>query len=172
MKRHFSLFALLILSSSLIFSSCKKEVVGPQGPKGDTGNANIRVINFGTRTFFGSQNYTIPNVSKEEMDKSILLVYYNPSNESETSWYPAPGLGSTGSYDVRYAVYKVESNSPDYSLLVRLHDPNTGGNYNNEVTFSKLKVVLAPATSINNVDMPTVDLNDYQSVKEFYNIEE
>ncbi len=160
----------------MLIASCKKEVEGPQGPKGDTGNANVMVFNYGTRTFSsGFVSYTIPNISQEVMDKSLVLVYYNPSVESASSWYAIPGLASGGFYDTRYLVYKDEASSPDYKCDIRLINPATNGTYTGEVTFTKLKIVIAPASSSTNVLTPLrnePDYTSYSAVKAHYGLED
>ena len=74
---------------------------GPQGIQGPAGNANVTLYKYGTMTFTGSHQLIIPNVSRATMDNSILLAYYNPSNEAETTWYLMPGFGSQGIYNIR-----------------------------------------------------------------------
>lgn len=167
---------MLFAAVSLLFiTSCKKEVEGPQGPKGDTGNANVMAFNYSSRTFTGSTNYTIPNISQEVMDKSVVLAYYNPANETPTAWYPVPGLGSGSNYDTRFIVYKEEASSPDYIFALRLVNPSTNAAYASEVTFTKFKILIIPASSSTNVLMPLEhqpDYNDYHAVRAFYGLED
>lgn len=157
-------------------SGCKKETVeGPQGPKGDPGNANVKVFNYGSRTFSGSQSYIIPNISQETLDKSMVLAYYNPATESATSWYPVPGMGPSSAYDTRYFLNKEEGSSPDILYNIRLLNPTNGSPYTESVTYTKFRIFVVPASSSTNLESPmqgTPDLYDYYAVKSFYNIED
>jgi len=157
-EKFFLLFALFC--SACIIISCKK---GEQGPPG---NANVEVYNFGSQTIAGGVvNYTL-NISRGKVDSSLILVYYNPSTENETTWYPIPGIGSGSLYQTRYFIYQTSTTPSVYTLGVRLTKMD-GSIYSNAVTFTKLKVVITPASSIQNA---SVDQNNFYSVKQYLHL--
>lgn len=167
---------LFVLPVLIAFTACKKGDAGPQGP---AGNANVTVYNFGSRTFTGTTVYIIPGMTAAQADSSMLLIYYNPSSESATAWYPVPGLGSGGVYETRYFLYQSAPSPVQYSVSVRLMNPDGTGSYPNSVTFTKLRIFVIPASQvlpggrqIPGVPNIPVDINDYHAVCKYYGIEE
>jgi hypothetical protein len=116
---------------------------GPAGPQGVAGNADVVVYTFGERIFTDYVLYELPDVSMGTIDSSLVQVHYNAST---TAWYPMPGVGEGGDYDTRYFIYRPPSGIT--TLVVRLSDPATGAAYASPVRFTKLKVVIARASSI------------------------
>src|SRR5690606_26213043 len=51
---------------------------GPQGERGPMGNANVLLYEFGSHTFTNSLDLDL-SVSREIVDNSMILVYYNPA---------------------------------------------------------------------------------------------
>ena len=147
---------LLALCCTVFAIGCKK---GEQGP---AGNANVEIHNFGSQTITtGVINYTLKNISRGKIDSSLILVYYNPSIESETSWYPIPSIGSGNLYQTRY--FLTQSGN-DYSLGIRILKMDGVTAYTTSITFTKLKVVIAPASSIHS---SSINKGDYNSVKQY-----
>ena len=162
----------LLVSATLFMTACEKGEDGAQGP---TGNANVTVYNYPTQTTAsGSLNYTL-TISKEKLDSSLLLVYYNPSTEAASAWYPVPGLGASATYQTRYFIYQTATTpNSEYTLSVRLTQPASGSPYAGPVTFTKLKVVIAPASQVltgGRMAAP-YDVNDYYSVKNYFGLED
>lgn len=152
-------FLLFALSCSAFVIGCKK---GEQGPPG---NANVEVYNFGSQTISsGAVSYTL-NISRGKIDSSLILIYYNPSTENET-WYPIPGVGSGSLYQTRYFIYQTSTTPSVYTLSVRLLKMD-GSIYSTQTTFTKLKVVIAPASAIQNA---SVDKNDFYSIKQYLHL--
>lgn len=165
MKRCFSLLLAAAITMTA-FNSCEK------GDEGPMGNADVTVYNYGTQTSVGgSLNYTL-TISKERIDSSLVLVYYNPSTESPSAWYPVPGTGSSGAFDTRYFIYQTATTPlSQYTLAVRLMSPG-GTPYATPVTFTKLKLIIAPASTIlaGGRTAQPYDVNDYNSVKRYFNL--
>lgn len=162
-----------IVGTSLFLFSCSGDdgAVGPRGPAGADGTAYVKVFEFGSVTFTGSTNYSFEE-AQSVVDESMVLAYYNPSNEAATAWYPAPGLGSTGAYMVRTFWFQINPSPSTYSFGVRLLTPDGAGGYPNEVTFTKFKIVLAPASEIISLSLSGFDLNDYTAVKDHFGLED
>ncbi len=165
--------SLLVLALVMAVSSCKKGDTGPQGP---TGNANVTMYTFGSTTFTGSTILLLSNLSQSKMDSSMVLVYYNPVPEVETSWYPVPGLGSGGQYETRYFVYAAAAANTQ-QLNLRLVKPDgSGAPFPSSVTFRKIRVFVAPASSIlpggrtGRGNGP--DLTNYYDVLKYFNLPE
>lgn len=186
MKKHLALCALaaVLLSASI---SCKKGDTGPAGTNGTNGtngkdgqngkdgkngNANVIELVYGSRTFTGIQAYDFPaTVTPGMIDSSIIQVYYNPSTEVSTSWYFCPGLGSGGTYETRCFTYQSQvSPTVITSLSVRLMNPNGSGSYATAVTFTKLRVLIIPASSVTTLTGKGIDLKDYSAVRQAFQL--
>ncbi|MBO9703733.1 MAG: hypothetical protein J7604_26240 [Sporocytophaga sp.] len=153
-----------------MFTACsKKEDVSPSG------NDNVKVYIYGSKTFTGATEYAISDISQIMMDSSLVLAYYNPSSESPTTWYPVPGLGSGSLYETRGYVYKSVVTPNTYSYTVKLVDSwDNTTSYATPVTFTKFKVFIIPASTVVKVQRKgtSPDVSDYDAVKEYYNISE
>lgn len=156
-----------VLLSVLFFSSCKKGDTGPAGPMG---NANVKMFTFGEKAFTGAANYDMLGLTKGFIDSSLVLVYYTPSNEVQTSWYPCPGVGSGGLYETRYLLYQSSVNPEKWTVSLRTMKPDGSGPYTTSTTFTRARVIFAPASSIQAGRGTPLDLNDYNAVKIFYNL--
>lgn len=97
----------------------------------------------------------------------MILVYYNPVPEAATAWFQAPGLGSSGHYQVRYFIYQINSSPSSYRLGIRTLSSDGTTSYGVSLTFRKIKVVFAEASQILAAQASgQLDLSNYQSVKE------
>lgn len=117
---------------------------GPQGPKGDQGPGAI-AFELGPTTFTGAANLSLA-VSRELVDRSAISVYFNPSTETETAWYQAPGLGSGAQYAVRYFLNQSNTSPSTYNLGLRTMKPTSTESLPTPVTFTKVKVVFVPTS--------------------------
>lgn len=139
---------------------------GAKGDKGDPGNANVRLYEFGLHTFTGALDLDI-SVSRQVVDNSMILVYYNPVPEAVTAWFQAPGLGASGNYQTRYFIYQNTASPSVYRLGIRTLTVNGQSSYASPLTFRKIKVIFAEASQIFSLQASgQLDLADYQSVKE------
>lgn len=139
---------------------------GPQGPQGEDGNANVVLYEFGEQTFTNLLSLEL-SVSRETVDNSLVLVYYNPSNENSSAWYPVPGLGSNNSYQTRFYIYQTSIDPSVYTLAIRTLQPDGSGSYGAEVTFTKIRVIFAEATSV----IPgKINFDDYHAVKAYFGL--
>lgn len=158
------LIAALVLLTTIV--SCKKGDTGPAG------NANVIQYNFGSQTFTGVLNLTLSNISQGKIDSSMVLIYYNPSTETSTAWYPVPGLGSGGLYEMRYLIYQGTPSPSSYIISLRANKPDGSGTYASALTFTKIRVFIVPASSVlpGGRQAAPVDYSDYYAVKKYYNI--
>lgn len=160
MKKNLKTIAAIMLFVVVFcIGACKK---GEQGPQG---NADVTMFTFENKTFTHLLNLEIP-ISKGRVDSSLILVYYNPSIESVSSWYTAPGIGSGGTYNTRVNLYQ-EQGQNKYTLSIRTLTM-TGAPYASPVTFTKIKVIFAPASNITKLSNLNEIKKDYDlAVKEF-----
>lgn len=165
--RKFSGHLYAILLSILFFSACKKGDTGPQGP---TGNADVKMFTFGSQTFTGALGLKLLGLTQGYVDSSLVLVYYNPVPEAATAWYPCPGLGSGGSYETRYVIYRTSTTPEEWMVSIRAVKPDGSGPYPNALTFTKVRIIFAPASSIQTGRGTPLDLKDYNAVKNYYNL--
>lgn len=162
-------FCLVLFVSGALFA-CSK---GKEGPVGPEGNANVTMYTFENRTFTGSLNLTIDNLSKGKVDSSLVLVYYNPSTEDVTAWYSVPGIGSTSAYETRFFLFQSNPTPSTYTLGIRTLKLD-GSAYGNAVTFRKIRVIIAPASQIvsGRGISGGFDYSDYNAVKAYFNIKD
>jgi hypothetical protein len=166
--RRISSYLCIALFSILFFAACKKGDTGPQGPMG---NADVKMFTFGPQTFTGTLNLKLPaGLAQGYIDSSLVLVYYNPSTEVPTAWYACPGIGTTNAYETRYLLYKSSPSPEEWTLSIRLVKPDGSGAYASAVTFTKIRVVFAPASSIQTGRSMPIDLKDYNAVKNYFNL--
>ena len=166
------MFRTKLLSSlvvlTVVLSSCKGDVgpTGPSGQNGIDGNANVLLFNFGSQTTTtGSLSYLL-NVEQATVDSSLILVYYNPSNEASTAWYQSPGLGSVQAYETRWFIFQTSTGPSQYTLTIRLLLPDGSAAYTASTTFTKVKVILAPASQIIPLIVSgRLDLSNYGAVR-------
>ncbi|MDF2192238.1 hypothetical protein [Paraflavitalea sp. CAU 1676] len=170
---------LLVLFSISLVAGCKKGDTGPEGPAGPAGtkgNADVALYNFGQQTFTGSLNLLLSNLSQGKVDSSLILVYYNPSTEAATAWYPIPGSGPASTYETRFFVYQ-SSTSPVSAYTLGIRTTKADGTvYPTQVTWRKVRVIIAPASvvaaggrQIPGAGLP-IDVNDYAAVCRYFNI--
>ena len=179
-----SMVCLFLILLVIVMPACKKGDAGPSGPDGAqgpigpqgpagpagvSGNANITIYTYGSRTTTsGNIDYVITNISQGMIDSSLVLAYYNPSTEAPTAWYQCPGLGSIASYVTRYFIYQTSGN---YTMGVRILNPNGVGAYTSSVTFTKFRIILAPASVITPLSKnKMIDYSDYNAVKKALNL--
>ncbi len=118
----------------------------------------------------------LSGISQGMMDSSMVLIYYNPSTEVASSWYPIPGLGSGGLYDMRYLLYQSSTSPSIYTISLRAMQSNGSGSYASQLTFTKVRVFLVPASSVTVggrgvADSESVlDKEDYYSVCRYFNV--
>lgn len=99
---------------------------------------DVIVFDYGEMTLLGLQELIIPDISKETIDGSILLAFYNPSDEEETAWYQMPGISSSGLYNIRTSLYQRDSN---FLFVIKTMFPS-GVPYKDSVTFRGVKIYI------------------------------
>lgn len=177
---------LVLLFSTVLFNySCKKGdpgakgdtgpagaigATGPQGPSGVAGNANVTQYTYQSVTFTTNKDYVITNITQAKIDSSLILAYY--MTNGSTAWYPVGGIGPSGYYFTRYYVWPATPTS--FYFSVRLLT-TTNSEYTSAVTFTKFRIIIATASSILNLrrkGQVLPDVNDYESVRQYYNLPE
>jgi len=152
---------------------------GAQGPQGVAGNANVVTYNYSSQTFTGSKDYSLTNISRGRIDSSFILVYYNPSGEPETTWYPIPGLGPNANYETVYSIFQSTTNLNTYILRVKLMTTSgysyypyntTPTPYPYSVTFTKFKIVVVLSSSILPGGRTAFHWSDYNWTKSYLNL--
>jgi hypothetical protein len=164
---------ILVLSALLFSCSGKDGATGPAGKTGKDGNANVIVFQYGTATTTAGILTYVFNASQGLVDSCLVLGYANPSDQAATAWYPVPGLGSNGNYMTRSFHYQTVVSPSEYSYIVRLLTPSGSANYTTSTTFTRFKIILAPASEINEItSRGLLDLSDYNAVAEYLNLSE
>jgi hypothetical protein len=129
---------------------------GAQGPKGDKGDRGLEgaegpqgpgaiAFELGEKTFTTSVNYEL-QLDPSLVNESAISVSYNPSDQAESAWYPAPGLGSNGAYSVRTFLFESNPATSTYTLAIRLLNPAQTAAFATPVTFKKMKLILTPTS--------------------------
>jgi len=149
---------------------------GPQGPAGadgQDGNANIIMFEYGSQTSsFGSLHYVF-EASQGLIDSSLVLAYCQSTTPGSTTWYAIPGLGFDGLYMARSYWQQTNISPSEYTYRVRLRTTDGTAAYGTDVTFEKFRIFLAPASSITaGAKSGTLNIADYRSVQEYFNLPE
>lgn len=170
MKKFFPLSIMMYMT--ILCLSCKK---GDKGDLGPTGNADVTVYSFGSKSFSQAVDYELP-IPTGKLDSSLVLAYYNPSNEDASAWFSVPGTGSSNNYNTRSFFYAKNNSKTTTTFSVRLQQTNGSGPYNTSVTFRKFRIIVAPASNFVQVNSTgakkSVDYSDYHAVLKHYNLSE
>ncbi len=158
MSRITVLALLLVLAAALC--SCS----GSDGATGPAGNANVMMFNFPAQTSSGARLTYDFAASQAFVESSIILAYYNPSDQDTTCYYAVPGLGSNGAYMTRSWWYRTNPDPSTYTYFVNVKNPNGTGDYPTPVTFQKFKLIIVPASKITEMTTTVMDLSDYKAV--------
>lgn len=163
-----TLRVLAVLLCIIALAGCEGEK-GPTGPVGPKGNANVIIYDYGTRTttagFFSYQFDATAGL----IDSSLVLAYAKDADTPADLWYPVPGLGPNNWYMIRSFLDQLSSTAFTYE--VRLMTPVGSAAYTSEVTFSRFRIILAPASEI--VPLTAVgelDVKDYGAVSEHFGL--
>ena len=156
-----TIFSLLILTSSLIFSSCTKE--GPVGPAGKDGNANV-VSSTLTNVSWDEDgntwviNLTYPAITQEIINSGAVLVYIGGNNsytQLPFTIYSSDEYSTSFNYAVSVGSIQIECSDSDLIL------PQQPGNVN-------IKVVVI-ASSQKHLIQDT-DVSNYNEIKDALNL--
>ena len=164
MKQVFSVLSVTCVAFFTIFLSttnvsCKK---GDTGPKGDTGVANAIYSAWETVTFSGAVlqsgdtvavgTITAPNITKDVLDKAVIKVYANLGTAAAPVIVPIP--------------YTDFVNFIWVNLDIEVGKINLMSNVDGTAPYRYIIV----EGSVPSGRSATVDWNDYNAVKKFYNI--
>ncbi len=199
------LFTYGLMIFTLVFTSCSKDGdVGPIGPAGtagvdgiagtngsdgtegvdgtdgEDGNANIRIIEYSTKTFTSSTTYVMDNVSAADVDSHLILAYYGRTfNEiapnggilEKTQWLPVPGRGENDLFTTSSVIESSSfANNSDY--IVGLYNLD-GTQYAAARTFRMFKIFIAPPSSFSGKSSKSnLSKMSYKEVIAHFGIEE
>lgn len=136
---------------------------GPQGPQGIAGNANVTQYTFGAvnlATGFATLQVT---TTLDTMNRSTWFVYLHYA--ALDRWYIVPGYGPGGS-----TMYRVSFSHSNGKVSLFIDKVGTGE------SFAQARVVRVYANHVTTggrsaTELPSqVDFNDYNAVKEFYQL--
>lgn len=178
MKQVFSVLsiasvALLTIFLSATSTGCKK---GDDGAKGDTGTANVMFSKWQDVTFTPAKNsagdtvawtatMNAPKLTQSILDSGVVKVYLNAGTEADPAVFALP-------FTDYYALTGIENLNVYFSVgMINMYatgDAGTGLSSNGQKAF-QFRYVLIPG-GVSTGRSATVDLNNYQAVKSFYNI--
>ena len=151
---------------SVAFSSCTKEA----GPAGADGNANVKSFVFNApnlgATFWSD---TLKGVSYPSLENSLLLTYIK-DEDCINNWFSVPGIGCLNRYMVQVFTYPMLDTS-NTGLSMQLRDPDGSPYTGTAITFTKVRVIVAPANS-NWAGKKEMDYTNYSSACRYFNIAE
>ena len=143
----------------------------PTNLQGAAGNAEVRLYNFGPRTFIYNQEYIIP-LGSAITQNCLIYAYYNPSVSSGNNiWYlvPGPGPGSPSAYEVR-SFYSYGTSTYISVQLIN----SSGTALTTNVTWNGFKIIVIPVPAGNIIQLssakPNIDFNNYTEVAAYYNL--
>lgn len=130
---------------------------GAAGPKGDIGTANVIYSNWINVTFTGSGTtytgtITAPQITQTVLDKADIRVYWNESGRVLSLPYAQVLGGTTYSVHQRFYVGKIE--------LIASYAIST----------QQMRYVIIPGGVLAGGKRASVDLDDYEQVKRYFNL--
>ena len=172
MKSFKNILATAAIGLLILTASCTKQ--GPVGPagtngtngtNGSNGNANVKEFFYSNQGDFSALSKYL-QIKSSVFDSSLVLVYYDPSNGV---WYSCPGLGSGANYQTRFY-----TNGAVDSVLLSfgIYNPDGSAYTGTAVTVARLKVIVAPASSVFVGKTSPVDFNDYRATMKYFGLKE
>lgn len=144
---------------------------GPQGevgPQGSEGNANVKRYIFDGNDFFGGfdQILDFSDISVQEFEASVWLVYLVLEYEDGVDAYPVPGLGDSG--DSLYRVILSSFDPPPHSISILL-EAGPGESY--DATYV-LQIPSTTTMDMSSKSLPyalpqDLDTSDYNAVMNY-----
>ncbi|MCU0432067.1 MAG: hypothetical protein MUC87_01280 [Bacteroidia bacterium] len=158
---------LLILLPAIVLTQCTKE--GPPGPQGEPGTVNISTYLFTPTNWYVNSNSdwtaaaAIPEITADNIDNVAVMVYFKPVS----AWRALPytHVSSTNYFMGFYHYVGAVEMLWTYNGIGSGSDPNDY--FNTNVQF---KIIVLPADQRNA--NPDLDWNDYEAVKQRFNIQE
>lgn len=90
-------FALFAFS----LTGCQTEVIGPEGPPGQDGNANVRIVNIINQSIFLNPLLNsweiivdVEEITREIMNNGFVSAFLAPANNNNRSWTALPEMFS------------------------------------------------------------------------------
>ena len=161
-----NLFFLLVLSFVLVISGCDQAtVVGPQGPPGPEGNANVKIYTF-TGVDFRQTTDTgvyIDNISEDTVNNSAWFVYLVGFGNNTTVSYSIPGSDASNSHYYPWSIYIIPISRLQYFIV---KDSGPGQQ------FDQIKIVRIYGGTGGKPQLPDIDFSSYDAVKQYYGIKE
>lgn len=171
-----NIIAIATITIILAVSGCSKQgPIGPAGPNGTNGtngtngangNANVKMYFFQNDSLTTAHSfYKYLPVTGAVIDSSIVLAYYDPNG----NWYPSPGLGVGGAYQTRnYTNPGADSVPFNMSPL----NPDGSAYTGSKITLNRVKILVAPASSVFIGKTSPVDFNDYKATMKYFGLKE
>lgn len=164
MKTTKKLFSILA-ATMLVFSSCKKDVAGPQGEPGKDGNANVISTQAAVTswTLSGTTYYatvSVPSITQEIVDAGAVLCYMS---DGSTGWYSMPYTYYMSGYQVMYYTNYGVGYINIYNKNSNLTTPAYPGT-------RVFKIVTISSAA--RLAHPELDWSDYNKVKETFNLKD
>lgn len=147
---------------------------GPKGDQGEPGNANVRIFEFGRRSFTQSLALSIP-LAFTTIEKGAVLAYYQTSSGT-IGWIQAPGPGPRSGtlyrplYYVKMAVRQDRpASTSEVGFYLYLSEDDRP--YPSAETWEKIKIIFIEASEVTKIASKGVDMQDYNQVKSALNIQ-
>lgn len=183
-KIYKSVISITIFTLLILLNSCTVQnqgPVGPPGPRGNDGIANIKILTFNlypndwlrdkSETNLWFFRITTPYIDYDIIDYGTVLFYYGfPENDGNVNlWYALPftdiyyegDLTNAKIFDAFYYYQTIEltykDTSPTYLNLPDLGD-------------IRIKAVILEGTPINRIKLKELNTKDYNQVKKAFNI--
>ena len=163
-----NLIVLFVLITVIILSGCNQStVVGPQGPPGPEGAANVKVYTFDGVDFTQTNQagVVIDSISQDTVENSAWFIYLvNRSSQSYQSFL-IPGYDYSFSYYIPKLIFISASQSVHY-IIYRYSGSGA--------MFEEIKVVrIYGGVGVEGKpQLPDIDFSNYDAVKDYYGIKE
>lgn len=128
---------------------------GPQGDKGDAGNANVKVYEISRRVFTGTLNIDLP-IDYTDAIKLNMLVYAQWGNPIRQVPFRVPN------FMVEYSTFPYNGK---FRVSLSARNPSTYELHPNQLVFPLTRIVFIEASDVTRIASQGVDLADYNQVK-------
>ncbi|NSW45640.1 MAG: hypothetical protein HPY79_07490 [Bacteroidales bacterium] len=169
--RTLNLFSVVMLLAGLVFfTSCKKEgPMGPQGPAGKDGNANVTSITYTISSWDTDNTIWYKDIIDSRITNSILengdVRVFLESPAQSNVWLNMPFISPHNNYFTTYN-YNVGLN------VIRVVIYDSDGLLPAQPSSMRIKVVVIDGVSLAKAKKANIILNNYESLKNFFDIKD
>lgn len=170
--RSTTLLSSIALSFTLLATGCVfEETIGPEGPPGPPGNANVFTVNF----LFSMQDaiindnvasvqYEVPSIYASVVDEGAVLLYFR----EQGTWTAMPYTFAVESREIQAVDYTISMGfGYDTGFLEVFYEASSADIALENQPDREIKAVIIDGFPLGK---RSIDLTDYQAVKQYFGL--